>query len=126
MKEKKSLLIKLICTLSVLLTVFVVVGFSDYIVDKGLNTSDKISGNNNVIQNNEKVTLSFKYAVTESVSVEQHEKIFIKSGTTKTEGDFNAFYTYINNMISDNISPGTTISVGSHKYTGKGDYTGLY
>ena len=126
MKEKKSLIIKLICTFSVLLAIFVAVGFSDYVVNGGLNTSDKISENDNVVENNEKVTLSFKYAVTEGVTTEQHEKIFIENGTTQNETDFNAFYTHINGMISDNISAGKTISAGSHKYTGKGEYVGFW
>lgn len=126
MKEKKSLIIKLICTFSVLLAAFVAIGFSDYIVDGGLNTSDKISESDNVVENNEKVTLSFKYAVTEGVTTEQHEKIIIKNGTTQNEADFNAFYTYINGMISDTISAGSTISVGPHKYTGKGEYVGFW
>ena len=126
MKEKKSLIIKLICTFSVLLAIFVAVGFSDYVVNGGLNTSDKISENDNVVENNEKVTLSFKYAVTEGVTTEQHEKIFIKSGTTQNKTDFNAFYTYINGMISENITEGSTISASSHKYTGKGEYEGFW
>lgn len=126
MKEKKSLIIKLICTFSVLLAIFVAVGFSDYVVNGGLNTSDKISEKDNVVENNEKVTLSFKYAVTEGVTTEQHDKISIKNGTTRTETDFNAFYTDINGMISENISAGSTISKGSHKYTGKGEYEGFW
>ena len=126
MKEKKSLIIKLICTFSVLLAIFVAVGFSDYIVDGGLNTSDKISEKDNVVENNEKVTLSFKYAVTEGVTTEQHDKIFIEKGTTQNETDFNAFYTHINGMTSDNISADSPISVGSHKYTGKGEYEGFW
>lgn len=92
----------------------------------GLNTSDKISEKDNVVENNEKVTLSFKYAVTEGVTTEQHDKISIKNGTTRTETDFNAFYTDINGMISENISAGSTISKGSHKYTGKGEYEGFW
>lgn len=126
MKEKKSLIIKLICTFSVLLAIFVAVGFSDYVVNGGLNTSDKISENDNVVENNEKVTLSFKYAVTEGVTTEQHEKFLIKKGTTQNETDFNAFYTDINGMISENISAGKTISKGSYKYTGKGEYEGFW
>ena len=122
MKEKKALIIKLICTFSVLLAIFVAVGFSDYVVNGGLNTSDKISEKGNVVDNNAKVTLSFKYAVTEGVTTEEHDKISIKNGTTRTETDFNAFYTDINRMISENISAGSTISKGSHKYTGKGEY----
>ena len=100
MKEKMSLIMKLICTFSVLLAVFVAVGFSDYVVNGRLNTSDKISENDNVVENNENVTLRFKYAVTEGITTEQHEKIFIKSGTTQNEADFNAFYIHINGMMN--------------------------
>lgn len=121
MKDKK-LCIKLICTFSVLLALFTAIGASRFIVD-GLNTSDKVSSTDNVIDNGDTVTLSFKYAVCESVEKTEYEKTEIKSGTTATQDDYNAFFEYMTGIVQGGLEK-QTIDVGSHVYIGTGDYDG--
>lgn len=129
MKEKKSLIIKLICTFSVLLAIFVAVGFSDYVVNGGLNTSDKISENDNVIENNDMVTLSFKYAITEGEVTEYDVEDI--PGMTEAEitdqTSYNKFFNDMKDMVENPPESGTDISSTGNmaiKYKGKESYDG--
>ncbi len=121
--KDKSLCIKLICTFSVLLALFTAIGASRFIVD-GLNTSDKVSSTENVIDNGDTVTLSFKYAVCESVEKTEYEKQQIKSGTTTTKANFDSFFTYINSITKNGPASGSTIPTGTYSYYGIGNYDG--
>ncbi len=120
MKDKK-LFIKLLCTFSILITIFVGIGTSSYIVNK-LNTSNKISSSNNVVNDGETVTLNFKYAVCESIEKTEYEKVEIKNGTTTTQANFNSFFTYINSITKNGPASGSTIPTGTYSYYGIGDY----
>ena len=127
MKEKKALIIKLICTFSVLLAIFVAVGFSDYVVNGGLNTSDKISEKDNVVENNEKVTLSFKYAVAEGMTETTYDEQVIagkENVKTNNESRYNDFYNFMNTIVVGAPSNGTEIAKKSdaYNYEGKGKY----
>lgn len=127
MKEKKSLIIKLICTFSVLLAIFVAVGFSDYVVNGGLNTSDKISEKDNVVENNEKVALSFKYAVAEGMTETTYDEQVIagrENVKTNDESHYNDFYNFMNTIVVGAPSNGTEIAEKSdaYNYEGKGEY----
>lgn len=121
--KDKSLLVRLICIFSVLFVVFVSVGASRFIVNR-LNTSDKVSDNDNVIDNGDTVTLSFKYAVCESIEKTEYEKVEIKSGTTANKSDYESFFTYMTTIVEGGLEQ-QTINVGTYYYDGTGDYDGL-
>lgn len=120
--KKLSLASKLVCVLAILLATFGVIGFSNYLAD-ALDTSDSKSIKDDVIDDSETVTLSFKYAVCESVEKTEYDKIEIKSGTTTTKDDYDAFFEYMTRIVQGGLEK-QTISVGSHGYLGTGDYSG--
>ncbi len=121
--KNKSLFVRLICTFSVLFVLFVTIGASRYIVNR-LNTSDKVSDKDDVIDNGDTVTLSFKYAVCENIEKTEYEKVLIKSGTTTTQDDYNDFFSYMTTIVKGGLDA-QEIAVGTHYYEGTGDYDGL-
>ncbi len=122
--KNKSLFVRLICTFSVLFVLFVTIGASRYIVNR-LNTSDKVSDKDDVIDNGDTVTLSFKYAVCENIEKTEYEKVLIKSGTTTTQDDYNDFFSYMTTIVKGGLDA-QEIAVGTHYYEGTGDYDGLF
>ncbi len=125
--KNKSLFVRLICTFSVLFVLFVTIGSSRYIVNQ-LKTSDKVSDKDDVIDDGDTVTLSFKYAVCTDITkteyketvIEGYEKVTISDETT-----YDNFFTYINSITSNGPVSETTIDAGSYSYIGKGDvYSG--
>lgn len=121
--KKLSLASKLVCVLAILLATFGAIGFSNYLAD-ALDTSDSKSIKDDVIDDGETVTLSFKYAVCESVEKTEYEKNVIKSDTTTSKANFTSFFTYINSIVKNGPASGSTIPVGTYSYYGTGDYDG--
>lgn len=118
-----SLTSKLVCVLAILLATFGAIGFSNYIADT-LDASDSKSIKDDVVDDGGTVTLSFKYAVCESIEKTEYEKEEIKSGTTKTKNDFNTFFTDINSITKNGPVSGSTLPVGTYIYYGNGSYDG--
>ncbi len=135
--KKISLIAKLSCALGMLLTIFGVIGFSDYIADT-INTSDKTSVKDNAVDDGEMVTLSFKYAVcTGSKIVKQDETTEILSNTissTDRKSDaaktkYYALFDCLEKYVDADECPEreTTFKKGeTFTYTGINEYSGYY
>ncbi len=121
--KDKSLFIRLIAIFSVLFVVFISIGSSSFIVNQ-LNTSNKVSDSDNVIDNGDTVTLSFKYAVCESIEKTEYEKTQIKSGTTQNQNDYDNFFSYMDGIVEGGFTK-QPISEGTYYYDGAGDYAGI-
>ncbi len=134
--KKISLIAKLSCVLGMLLAVFGVIGFSDYIADT-INTTDKTSIKDDAVDDGEMVTLSFKYAVCESLETQTYEaeliegtpgKVATVKGSkvykTTTKDYYTAFFTYLNGIADGSPKIETTIGIGTSTYKGIGDCDG--
>ncbi len=135
--KKLSLVTKISCILGVLLTFFGVIGFSDYIADGVIDTSDSKSISDEAVEDGDTVTLNFKYAVCESLETQTYEaeliegtpgKVATVSGNkvykTSTKDYYAAFFTYLNSIADDSPKIETTIGKGTTTYKGIGDCAG--
>ncbi len=135
--KKIHLIAKLSFVFVILLSVFSVIGFSDYNAEM-INTSDKTSIKDDAVDDGEMVTLSFKYAVcTGSEIVKQDEITQILSNTisaTDRKSDaaknkYNALFDCLEMYVNADECPEreTTFNKNTtYTYTGINDYVGYY
>lgn len=116
---KKGLLALLTLFLSVSIST---VGFSSFVINNQLNTTNTIQINKT--NKDEKVKISFKYQVCTGYKegIDKEEVVVKQKTKTEDENSYNNFFTYVNSICINDFSK--TVKEGTYHFKGINEFSG--